>query len=149
MDVSNELSIQQHLTANSLRDSDSNFVLLLSDSFVLEDPNGKHHCFVTEPMGPSISSVLNAPPEFYDPLNPPSQQFPTLRNKSFLRNVLTGLKFLHNNHIVHGDLQPGNLLFSLKDLTALNPSELEQNETNSKLDPLLRIDGKVDRWAPK
>ena len=147
--MSNELSIQQHLVANSPRDSDSHFALLLLDFFVIAGPNGKHHCFVTKPMGPSISAVLKAPPEFYDPLNPPSQRFPTRWNKSFLRNVLTGLKFLHNNNIVHGDLQSGNLLFSLRDIFTLNPRELEQNEMNSKHDPLLRIDGLVDRWAPK
>lgn len=148
MDVSKELSIQQHLSANS-KDSGSNIVLLLLDSFILEGPNGKHHCFVTEPMGPSVSAVLHASLEFYDPVNPSSHRFPTLRTKNFLRDILTGLGFIHGNHIVHGDLQSGNLLFSLEELTALNPQELEQNETNSKLDPLLRIDGKVDRWAPK
>jgi serine/threonine protein kinase len=149
VDASKELSIQQYLAAKSPKDFDSNFVLLSLDSFVLEGPNGKHHCLVADPMGPSISAVLNAPPEFYDPLNPPTQRFPTPRNKSFLRNILCGLKFLHNNNVVHGDLQSGNVLFSLKHLTALDPSKLEQNETNSTLDPLVRVDRNVDRWAPK
>lgn len=149
VDVSKELSLQQYLAASSPKDFDSNFVLLSSDSFVLEGPNGKHHCFIAEPTGPSISAVLNVRPEFYDPLNPPVQRFPTPRNKSFLRNILCGLKFLHNNNIVHGDLQSGNLLFSLKHLTTLDRNELEQNETNSTLVPLVRVDGKVDRWAPK
>ncbi len=61
VDGSNELSIQRHLMANSPKDPDSKFVLLPSDSFVLQGPNGKHLCFVTERMGPSISAVLNAP----------------------------------------------------------------------------------------
>lgn len=148
VDVSKELSIQQHLSANS-NDSGSNFVLLLLDSFVLEGPNGKHHCFVTKAMGPSVSAVLQAPFEFYEPDNPPSHRFPTLRSRNFLRDTLTGLAFIHGNNIVHGDLQAGNLLFSLSDINTLNPQELEQNEANSNLEPLLRIDGKVDRWAPK
>lgn len=100
-------------------------------------------------MGPSISAVLTAPHKYYDLENPPTWCFPTARNKAFLRNVLCGLEFLHSNNIVHGDLQSGNLLFSLQDLTAVDPEKLEQNEKNSQLDPVKRLDGKVDKWAPK
>lgn len=152
VDVSNESYIQKHLKANSPKDLDSRFVLLLSDSFVLEGPNGRHSCFVTQPMGPSLSDVLHgrpSPSEEFDPLNPPSRRFPTVHTKRFLRNMLLGLKFLHENQIVHGDLQPGNILFHLQDLAGLDPKDLEQNQTNSKLDPLIRMDGKVDLWAPK
>ncbi|KAI3329013.1 serine/threonine-protein kinase SRPK3 [Xylariaceae sp. AK1471] len=149
VNISNELSIQLHLIANSSHNPYSNFVLLLSDSFMLRGPNGEHPCFVTKPMGPSISAVLHAPHEFYDPLNPPTHRFPTPRNKSFLRNILSGLSFLHSNSIIHGDLQLGNMLFALQNLTGIDPDRLEQNETNSKLDPLSRVDGKVDRWAPR
>ena len=149
MDAANELSIQRHLAANSSNDADAEFVLLLSDTFTLESPNGKHTCFVTEPMGPSISTVLNATPEFYDPLNPPTRRFPTVQSKRFLKNVLSGLKYLHSNRVVHGDVQSGNMLFSLGNLTTRNLGELELSETAPTIEPLLRVDGKIDRWAPK
>ncbi|KAI0431618.1 serine/threonine-protein kinase SRPK3 [Xylaria sp. FL1042] len=100
MDVMNESSIQQYLATNSLNDVNPNFILLLSDLFILEGPNGKHPCFVTEPMGPSISNVPNAPHEYYDPLNPPTHRFSTSRNKCILRNVLLGLKLHHQNDIL-------------------------------------------------
>lgn len=149
VDASMELSIQQQLRAKSERDPDSTFVLLLSDSFTVQGPNGKHLCLVAKPMGPSISAFLNAPFEEYDPLNPPTRRFSTLRKKRILKGILSGLQFLHGNNVVHGDLQLGNVLLPPKDLTTVQPSELEQNQSNAQLDPLVRKDGKVDRWSPK
>ncbi|KAI0864830.1 serine/threonine-protein kinase SRPK3 [Xylaria cubensis] len=149
VDVSNELRIHQHLTDNASQDFNSEFVLLLSDAFIIYGPNGKHHCFVTDPMGPSVSAVLNAPHENYDPLDPPTHRFPTPKNKTVLRNILSGLDFLHSNGIVHGDLQSGNLLFSFQSLTGIDPDKLQQNKENSQLDPVTRVDGKVDLWAPR
>lgn len=147
VDVSGELSIQKYLTANYSTDPNSRFVHLLLDSFVLEGPNGKHTCFVTEPTGPSVSVFLTAPSGSDDPFA--SRRFPTSRTKSFLKDILAGLQFLHGNNVVHGDLQSGNLLFSLRNLNSLDRGGLEQDETNSKLDPLIRIDGKTDLWAPR
>ncbi|KAI0547702.1 serine/threonine-protein kinase SRPK3 [Xylaria curta] len=149
MDVSNELKIHQHLASKASQGYNSEFVLLLSDNFIISGPNGKHHCFVTDPMGPSVSAVLNAPHEYYDPLNPPTHRFPTLQNKTVLRNILSGLDFLHSNGIAHGDLQSGNLLFSFQSLTGINQDKLQQNGENSQLDPVRRVDGKVDLWAPR
>ncbi|KAI8631872.1 serine/threonine-protein kinase SRPK3 [Xylariaceae sp. FL1651] len=151
LDTSNELSIQQHLITNSSQDPDSDFVLLFSESFILQGPNGKHLCFVTKPMGPSIWTVMStSPSEIVDLKNRPSNRFPTRRSRSFLRNVLSGLNLLHKNGVVHGDLQSGNVLFSLRDMTEIDPHELEHHETNfSRLDPVTRTDGKIDPWAPR
>ncbi|KAI1742773.1 serine/threonine-protein kinase SRPK3 [Xylaria scruposa] len=149
VDISNELKIHQHLADSASQDSNSEFVLLMSDTFTIYGPNGKHHCFVTNPMGPSVSAVLNAPHEYYDPLNPPTHRFPTPQNKTVLRNILSGLDFLHRNGIVHGDLQCGNLLFSFQSLTGIDSIKLQQNEENSQLDPVMRVDGKMDLWAPR
>lgn len=143
------LSIQQHLRARCQGDSDSKFVLLPYDCFELQGPNGKHLCLITEPMGPSIATFLNAPFDDFDPLNPPTRRFSTPRNKRILRRILSGLKLLHGNNVVHGDLQFGNVLFPPTDLTDSPPSKLEQNEANSQLDPLQRKDGKMDLWSPK
>ncbi|KAI1747585.1 hypothetical protein F4782DRAFT_535246 [Xylaria castorea] len=71
-----------------------------------------------------------------------------LQNKSILRNILSGLDFLHSNGIAHGDLQSGNLLFSFQSLTGTDPDKLQQNEAKSQLDPVTRVDGKVIRWSP-
>lgn len=94
-------------------------------------------------MGPNITAVLTKTPEIYDILNPPSLRFPTPQTRRILRNILNGLRFLHKNNIVHGDLQPGNFLFSLQHKT-MRPSNEKQ-----EFHPLERFDGKVDKWAPK
>ncbi|KXH25936.1 serine/threonine-protein kinase SRPK3 [Colletotrichum nymphaeae SA-01] len=128
----------------------SKFVVGLLEYFYHDGPNGNHLCLVLEPMGPSLSSVLNAPVEIYDPRNPPVRRFRSDKTKSILRHVLSGLNFLHSNGIVHGDLQSGNILFALQDLNLLDRQILKQDENDaSKIDMLRRIDGKLDRWAPK
>jgi serine/threonine protein kinase len=149
VDASNELSILRHLRATSQGDSNSKFALLPIDYFELQGPNGHHFCFVTEPMGPSITTVLNAPFDDFDPINPPTRRFSTTRNKRILKRILCGLKFLHGNNIVHGDLQLGNVLFPPKDLTICSPSELEQKKDTSQLDLLESKDGEIDSWSPK
>lgn len=142
--MSNELLIQQHLRQRSHRDPNANFVHLPRDTFILDGPNGTHVCFVTEPTGPSICGYLNPPIG-------PTRRFPTPLAKRFLRDVLEGLRFLHGNGVVHGDLQPGNLLFSLRDLSAFGLAELGQDVARARLDPLARVEGEEggDRRAPR
>ncbi|KAI1359582.1 serine/threonine-protein kinase SRPK3 [Xylaria arbuscula] len=147
VDVTNEVSIQQQLGVNISKDISSRFLILASDSFILEGPNGRHFCFVTEPMGPSISTVLKAPCKGeFDPLNPPDNRLSTSRNKGILRSVLSGLELLHSNDIVHGDLQPGDLLFPLGDISNFTPNELQSTALR---DLVKRKDGKTDLWSPK
>ena len=40
--------------------------------------------------------------------------------KSMLRQTLHGLVYMHSNGVGHGDLQPGNLLFPIKDLRTVD-----------------------------
>ncbi|CAK4033986.1 serine threonine- kinase SRPK3 [Lecanosticta acicola] len=68
--------------------------------------------------------------------------------KTILRDALSGLAFLHKHDVVHGDFQPGNILFSLKDLDAVGEEKLCQDPSTIS-EPLCRLDGKLDPWAPK
>lgn len=75
-------------------------------------------------------------------------KYPMWMAKRILKHALSALAFLHQNDIVHGDVQPGNLLFSASNLDSLEEEELKQPESQIT-GPLQRLDGKVDRWAPK
>jgi serine/threonine protein kinase len=68
--------------------------------------------------------------------------------KRILRQALRGLEFLHQNGIAHGDIQPGNLLFTLSNLevTMCQDEYYKWGPTDS---PVQRKDGKTDKWAPR
>lgn len=142
-------SIQNILLREAPKYDDSQFTVQLLDSFIHEGPNGKHLCSVLELMGPSVSSVLDAPVKIYDIRNLPRARFSMHQTKAILRDVLRGLRFLHANGVVHGDLQARNMLFSLRDLRAFSREQLQQDECNSGVVPLHRLDGKADKWAPR
>jgi serine/threonine protein kinase len=69
--------------------------------------------------------------------------------RRILRDTLLGLQFLHSNGIIHGDVHPGNILFTIN-LPRLqsDPSDSLQQHPDEHL-KLERLDGKVDLWAPK
>ncbi|KAH0430241.1 serine/threonine-protein kinase SRPK3 [Colletotrichum camelliae] len=146
---SNELLIQAHLAARKPKSPCSEYVVRFLNSFYHQGPNGNHLCIVLEPIGPSLSTVLNAPFEIYDPSNLPVRRFAKDKIKRILMHVLLGLSFLHENGIVHGDLHSGNILFALEDLSPVERVAFEQTTENSRIDRLYRIDGKPDKWAPE
>ena len=104
---------------------------MLLDSFEHRGPNGLHRCLVFDVMGPSSSTMFDYLPSSW---RSPGQAGEPTENgegrpalwvaKSVLRQILLGLDFLHKNRIVHGDLQPGNFLFSMKDLSTFRENDL-------------------------
>lgn len=81
-------------------------------------------------------------------LDDPVPQYPIRLAKRMLKHTLLGLKFLHANGVVHGDVQPGNILFEARNLDAVAESDLKQNSAKIT-ESLSRLDGKKDIWAPK
>ncbi|KAH6847670.1 kinase-like domain-containing protein [Chaetomium sp. MPI-CAGE-AT-0009] len=129
-------------------------VVGLRDSFDVRGPNGRHACLVMDPMGPHISTLLKRP-EFEDQtLDPWDRQprFPKALAHRILRDVLLGLRTLHQHGIVHGDLHPGNILATIPPLgepLGHDPSVLQKvQQLPSEGDALIRRDGKIDLWAP-
>lgn len=120
-------------------------VVTLLDSFWQAGPNGNHQCLVFEPMGSIASRLL----ETFD--YPLSEQDAVShsRVKTISKQFLLGLHCLHSCEIAHGDVNPGNLLFSLGTCTVQSIPALVQVPTESNVSPpVKRLDGKRDRWAP-
>ncbi|KAF5671417.1 serine kinase [Fusarium heterosporum] len=149
-EVGNELRILHHLAEVAPGDGAQHVTQLLAE-FEHQGPNGAHKCLAFEPMGPSVNSMVEELPQFKPRKYGMNIRYPPQMAKSILKQSLQGLAFLHRNDIAHGDFQPGNMLFSLETIDALEEDVLRQEEnveTRSISPPVKRLDGKQDRWAP-
>ncbi|KAF5234764.1 hypothetical protein FANTH_11953 [Fusarium anthophilum] len=152
---SQEVQILHHLTKIAPVESAQHVTQLL-DEFEHEGPNGTHKCLVFEAMGPSFCQMLLFPPGRCRMWGD-KEQYPLRTAKHIFRDVLKGLSFLHKNGISHGDFQPGNALFPLKNIDSYDEATLrreedENEEGNNRVygrDLVARKDGKKDKWAPK
>ncbi|KAL4975548.1 hypothetical protein BDW66DRAFT_167053 [Aspergillus desertorum] len=97
--------------------------LPLLDHFLFTGPNGTHQALVYEPMSASVTEVKEA---LF-----PDGPFPLRTARAILRQTLLGLDFLLANDVVHGDVQPRNLLFTLENLKEIPETELAQNPDSS------------------
>ena len=146
-----ELEISRHLTElASSNVSQSKHVALPLDNFKHVGPNGTHICLVYQPMGRTVASMVEKLPanQGINSLKGESPKYPTWMAKRILKHALSGLAFLHQNSVVHGDIQAGNFLFSTSSLASLKEEELKQPKSHITA-PLRRCDGKIDRWAPR
>ncbi|UPX19362.1 Non-specific serine/threonine protein kinase [Ascochyta rabiei] len=143
-----ELAILDHLSNSAPEDPNAQHITKLLKRFHHEGPNDNHQCLVFELMGASAASLVEELPENIPKLWGVPQRYAKPVAKKILIHALHGLKFMHKNGVVHGDLQPGNLLFSIENLDEVDQQQLEQNRTDAAI-PLRRIDKKTDRWVPR
>lgn len=153
-----ELSLYQHLANSTSSSTNSACFIELLNSFQIQGPNGLHTAFVFEPMGPHLWAVLDATPEFHHGSLfedddffkgvPKYRRFPLHLGKRILKNVLQGLKYLHSHDIAHGDLHMGNVLVTTQRLECNSSTIAELQQKPEDGEPLKRLDGKRDLWAP-
>jgi serine/threonine protein kinase len=160
-----ELRLYERLAG---KESNRNHIVLPLDDFQHTGPNGKHRCLVFEPMGPSVGQALEGFPDslldvgsFDGPPQPPPPQPPATdasgstdltlgQKKCLLKQLLLGLDCLHSNRIAHGDLNPGNLLLSIRSLSREDLKNIRKScEAGGKSALVRRSDGKQDLWAPR
>lgn len=143
-----ELSIYTRLGETAPGDPLSEHVVMLLDSFEHVGPNGTHRCLVFKPMGASTASMVHELPSNKPRMRGKQSRYPKLMAKEILKDALSGQAFLHKNGVTHGDLHPGNLLFSIRQLESISEEELQHDKTNLT-EPLRRLDEKMDKWAPR
>jgi serine/threonine protein kinase len=143
-----ELSILEKISSVASKDPDSQHITVLLDEFQHEGPNGKHQCLVFEAMGATAASLVEELPENKPKMYGKVERYPKWMAKKTLLHALRGLAFLHRNGVVHGDFQPGNILFSIQGIDNIKEDELVQDESTTAI-PVKRLDGKMDIWAPK
>ena len=128
----NETRILSHLTGGDANHPGRNHVTAALDSFKHQGPNGLHLCLVSDVMSPSSGSIIKHMPSQLKPPFPQNQEDPyrgrysLTTAKSIMRQILLGLDFLHTHGVAHGDLQPGNILFSVKSLSGYTEKNLVQ-----------------------
>ena len=136
-----------HLSQKIGSDSTSAHVITLLDSFDHQGPNGTHLCLVLEVMGASVEAMIEELPQ-----NSPMRfghvsRYPKWMAKRVLTHMLRGIAFLHSRDVIHGDIQPGNLLFSASSLDSVSVEELEDDGNHALT--VKRLDRKTDKWAPR
>ncbi|KAF4438057.1 CMGC SRPK kinase [Fusarium acutatum] len=146
---SRELEILHHLVKVAPVES-AQYITRLLDEFEHKGPNGTHKCLVFEAMGPSFCQMLLSPPG-RGRKQGDKEQYPLQTAKHIFRDVLKGLNLLHKNGISHGDFQPGNALFALKNIDSYDEATLRHVEKWNGWSARLveRKDGKKDKWAPQ
>ncbi len=143
-----EVSILNHCGQKIGSDSSSPHVITLLDSFHHRGPNGTHLCLVLEAMGASVAAMIEELPQNKPKRFGQVSRYPKWIAKRVLTHMLRGIAFLHSRGVTHGDIQPGNLLFSASKLDSVRVEELEDDE-NGAVEVLERLDGKTDKWAPR
>ena len=144
-----ESNIHKILSESQLKHSGKENFMTVLDSFDHPGPNGTHRCLVFDVMGPSAAHLIEELPDKFIETDD-GRRYPTSMARSVLRQLLLGIDFLHQNCVAHGNIQPGNTLFSVKSFNSVDEAQLSQaNSQDAILEPIERLDGKTDRWAPR
>lgn len=87
-------------------------IVLPSEHFWIDGPNGRHLCLVLPVLGVTLS-------DWYD-----WNQTSHAAIKSICRQLAKGMLFLHRQGICHGDFRPSNILMKVKGLNHLDKDQI-------------------------
>jgi serine/threonine protein kinase len=103
-----------------------------------------------------LTSFDEPPPSPPPPPPPSADEAPSAthltlgRRKALSKQLLLGLHCLHNGEIAHGDLNPGNFLLAIRQLSSQDVKKIRTAcENSDQFAPVRRIDGEQDLGAPR
>ena len=94
-DVQNreEIDVYKHLMSVHSKHPGRDYIRNALDAFVIEGPNGEHHCLVHEPMLETAQELLRRNPR---------HRFTQNLLRVFLQRLLYALDYLHTEaHLIH------------------------------------------------
>jgi len=158
-DAAQELQMYELISKAPIEDKFKERIVIPLETFRHDGPNGTHQCLVFPPMGPNVNILLDELLDEYETTQPAESSTVLCRSKSILKDTLLGLHCLHSCRIVHADLNPGNMLSSLRQLTEQDlvdlaketvkiPEDEDDPDPYTVSKPAKRLDGKQDKWAP-
>jgi serine/threonine protein kinase len=125
-------------------------LLSLTDNFWEAGINGQHLCLVFEPMAYSALDYLM----FTRVVDPEERNYRYTNARVIIKDILMAVYSLHTRGIVHGNLNPNNILADLyleppQNLRTFVDYDLNQISEHDRTVPVERYDGLDDDWAPK
>ncbi|KAI0531648.1 kinase-like domain-containing protein [Xylaria digitata] len=110
-------------------------IVQLLDSFCIEGPNGKHQCLVMELLGPSIPELINSYLR--------DERLPSQAARSIAHQVLTGVDFLTQLNIGHGDIHARNIVLAMPRFDSLDEREFIDILGQPEIGLVQRTDGSI------
>ncbi|KAI3322697.1 kinase-like protein [Xylariaceae sp. AK1471] len=116
-----EEKIYSHLLRQcSLKELEKNHLVMPSDQFWIEGPNGRHYCIVLPVLGPPAKSWR------MDIHKGDSSDFcQTITDaRTVCAQIAQAVGYLHQSGVCHGDLKPDNVMMEVRGLDDLDKAQL-------------------------
>ena len=94
-----EILLLRHLDRHIRSDIRRNSIIVVSDDFTIEGPNGAHLCHVSQVGGPSLSAISDSPGEIAG-----TRRLCASLARKLARQLVNAIRLLHDCGVVHGGM---------------------------------------------
>ncbi|KAE8356786.1 kinase-like domain-containing protein [Aspergillus coremiiformis] len=106
-----ELEVLKRLQDFNPKDPGHRYIPTLVDTFEHVGPNGRHVCLVLEPMGETLASFGTLFSKC---------QIPAPIIQRFAKQLLLALDYAHRSGVIHGDIQPRNIMIQIPNCSIID-----------------------------